>query len=251
MGAALGAELVGRGHRVVWASDGRSAATARRAGDAGLEDVGTGAELVSRSDVVLSVCPPHAAGDVAKSVVGLDGIYVDANAVSPATAREIGGTAESAGAVFVDGGIVGSPPTEPGAARLYLSGERAGEIAALFDRTLVDARVISGEPGAASAMKVVYAAWTKGTAAMLLAIRELAREENVEAALLAEWRFSIPELLERWERAADSAKAKGWRWTAEMEEIAATFAAHGLPDGFHLAAADVFRRHEWRHVAQS
>jgi 3-hydroxyisobutyrate dehydrogenase-like beta-hydroxyacid dehydrogenase len=251
MGAALGAVLAGRGHSVVWASDGRSAETRRRAEEARLGDVSTVAELVARSDVVLSVCPPHAARDVAESVVGFDGLYVDANAVAPATARELGATIEAAGAAFVDGGIVGSPPREAGTTRLYLSGERADEIADLLGDTVVETRVVSGEAGAASAVKAAYAGWTKGSAALLLAIRELARAEDVEPALLDEWRLSIPELPERSERAAASAQAKGWRWIGEMEEIAAAFAVHGLPDGFHRAAADVYRRSEWQRAARS
>jgi hypothetical protein len=88
---------------------------------------------------------------------------------------------------------------------------------------------------------MAYAAWTKGTAAMLLAIRALAEAEGVEDELLEEWRVSQPDLPERARRAAASADAKGWRWIAEMEEIAATFAAAGQPDGFHRAAAEVFR----------
>ncbi len=89
---------------------------------------------------------------------------------------------------------------------------------------------------------MTYAAWTKGTAALLLAIRAVADAEGVEAELVDEWRISLPELEEAWGRAARSAEAKGWRWIGEMEEIAATFAAAGLPDGFHRAAAEVFRR---------
>ena len=251
MGAALGAALAGRGPTVVWASADRSDDTRRRAEEAGLEDVRSTDELIRRSDVVLSVCPPHAARAVAASVVGLAGIYVDANAVAPATAREIGATIESGGAAFVDGGIVGPPPREDGTTRLYLSGARAHEVADLFAGTVVEARVVSEESGAASAVKAAYAAWTKGTAAMLLAIRELARAESVEPALLDEWRLSLPDLPERLERAERSAGAKGWRWVGEMEEIAAAFSANGLPDGFHRAAAEVFRASEWRHAVPS
>jgi Domain of unknown function (DUF1932) len=89
---------------------------------------------------------------------------------------------------------------------------------------------------------MVYAAWSKGTAALLLAIRAVARAEGVEDALLYEWQESIPELPGRSLRAATSAGRKGWRWSGEMEEIASTFAAAGLPDGFHEAAAEVYRR---------
>jgi len=231
MGAAVGAVLRGQGHRVLWASDGRSAETRARADEAGLEDVGA-ISHVAEAAVVFSVCPPHAALDVARSA-RFGGVYVDANAVSPATAAKVSDVVDE----FVDGGIVGSPPREPGTTRLYLSGERAAEVAALFTGSVLDARVVSN----ASAVKMAYAAWTKGTAAMLLAIRELARREGVEEPLLAEWDLSQPELRERHARALRSAEAKGWRWVGEMEEIAATFEADGLPGGFHRAAAEIYR----------
>ena len=240
MGAALGRALRGRAHEVVWASEGRSPETCRRADDAGLRDVATVAAVVREANVILSVCPPHAAVEVARSVTGFGGLFVDANAISPATTREV---ADAAGAArFVDGGIVGAPPVERGATRLYLSGPDASEVSGLFEGTLVDARVLSDEVGAASAMKLVYAAWTKGTAALLLAIRAVARAEGVEDALVEEWSESLPHLSERSRAAARSAGRKGWRWDYEMEEIAATFAAAGVPDGFYRAAAEVFRR---------
>jgi 3-hydroxyisobutyrate dehydrogenase-like beta-hydroxyacid dehydrogenase len=238
MGAAVGRALRESGHRVLWASTGRSAETAARAEQAGLEDVGTVTELSRVSTVILSVCPPHAALGVARSVGWFEGLYVDANAVSPSTAREIATLVEH----FVDGGIVGPPPREAGGTRLYLAGPSAEDAAALFADTALEPRVVSREPGDASAVKMAYAAWTKGTAALLLAIRALARAEGVEDALLDEWRLSLPELPERCEAAARSAGSKGWRWVAEMEEIASTFAAADLPDGFHQAAAEIFRR---------
>jgi 3-hydroxyisobutyrate dehydrogenase-like beta-hydroxyacid dehydrogenase len=231
MGSAVGAVLRSQGFRVVWASEGRSVETRTRAEAAGLEDVES-VEAVAQSEVVFSICPPHAALEVARSAT-FDGVYVDANAVSPATSARVA----AAVGEFVDGGIVGSPPREPGTTRLYLSGERAGTVAELFDGSALDARVVSN----ASAVKMTYAAWTKGTAAMLLAIRELAVREGVEAALLEEWELSQPELSERFARAERSAEAKCWRWVGEMEEIAATFEAAGLPGGFHRAAAEVYR----------
>jgi 3-hydroxyisobutyrate dehydrogenase-like beta-hydroxyacid dehydrogenase len=238
MGSAVGACLRGAGHSVLWASEGRSPETSSRAEAAGLEDAGTVDEVARRSDVILSVCPPHAALDVARSIASFEGVFVDANAVSPSTAREIAGA--TAG-TFVDAGIIGPPPREAGSTRFYLAGPEAEAVAALFADTELDPRVVSDEPGAASALKMAYAAWTKGTAAMLLAIGELARREEVEPALLDEWRLSLPELVDRSAAAALSAERKGWRWVGEMEEIASTFAAAGLPDGFHRAAAEVFR----------
>jgi 3-hydroxyisobutyrate dehydrogenase-like beta-hydroxyacid dehydrogenase len=254
MGAAVGQCLVGAGHRVLWVPEGRSPATAARARAAGLTAAEGGlAEIVRRCEVVVSVCPPHAALGLAREVAGFGGVYVDANAISPGTAREVAGIVEAGGASYVDGGIIGTPPVAPGFIRLYLSGARAGEVERLFAGSDADVRVIDDGPGApgssgvvgsfgASAVKMAYASWTKGSAALLLAARTLARAEGVEEALLAEWGISQPGLAERSVRAAGSAAAKGWRWVAEMEEIAAAMAAAGLPDGFHLAAAEIYRR---------
>jgi 3-hydroxyisobutyrate dehydrogenase-like beta-hydroxyacid dehydrogenase len=241
MGAAIGARLRERGHDGVWAGEGRSAATADRAARAGLRDVGSPAALAGAADLVLSVCPPHAALDVARAAAAPGGLFVDANAVSPATTLAIRDVVEGAGGRFVDGGIVGPPPEREGTTRLFLSGPEAGTVAAAFAGAAVQTVVLGPEPGRASALKMAYAAWTKGTAAMLLAIRATARATGVEEALLAEWARSQPDAPGRSEDAAAAAAAKGWRWIAEMEEIAATFAAAGQPDGFHRAAAEVYR----------
>jgi 3-hydroxyisobutyrate dehydrogenase-like beta-hydroxyacid dehydrogenase len=243
MGAAVGQVLAAVGHQVLWVPEGRSAASAARAAAAGLTAAGGLAVLVRRADVIVSVCPPHAAIEVARGVAGFGGVYVDANAVSPGTAREIAAIVEAGGASYVDGGIIGTPPVAPGFIRLYLSGARAGEVQRLFAGGPADARVIGGDGSvAASAVKMAYASWTKGSAALLLAARALARAEGVEDALLAEWDISQPGLAERSGRAAGSAAAKGWRWVAEMEEIAGAMAAAGLPEGFHQAAAEIYRR---------
>jgi 3-hydroxyisobutyrate dehydrogenase-like beta-hydroxyacid dehydrogenase len=244
MGAAVGQCLTAAGHTVLWASEGRGPQTAARARAAGLADAGTAAEVADRADVIFSVCPPHAALDVAWAVQGFGGLYVDANAISPATAREVALMVEEGGATYVDGGIIGMPPppVTGGGTRLYLSGPEAGAVRGLFDGTAVDARVIEGGPWSASTIKMAYAAWTKGTAALLLAAQALARAGGVEDALLAEWAMSQPSLAGRSRGAARSASTKGWRWVAEMEEIAASMAAAGLPDGFHQAAAEIFRR---------
>jgi 3-hydroxyisobutyrate dehydrogenase-like beta-hydroxyacid dehydrogenase len=243
MGAAIGQCLVAAGHRVLWVPDGRSPASAARAAAAGLTAVDSGLRgLIRQADVIVSVCPPHAALGVARQVAGFGGVYVDANAVSPATAQEIARIVAAGGASYVDGGIIGTPPVAPGFIRLYLSGTRAGDVQRLFAGSEVDARVIPGSRTAASAVKMAYASWTKGSAALLLAARALARAEGVEDDLLDEWATSQRGLAERSILAAGSAAAKGWRWVAEMEEIAAAMAAVGLPEGFHLAAADVYRR---------
>lgn len=244
MGATIGAAASTSGARVLWASSQRSAATRARAKQAGLIDAETLVEAVHQSEVVLSVCPPHAAVDLARIVAATNfkGIYVDANAISRATAQEVGKIVTASGASFVDGGIIGSPVKQAGTTRLYLSGEHAAEIAALFSRSMVDARAIGAEPGAASALKVAYAAWTKCTDALVLAIRAYAEHEGVDHALLDEWRISQPALEKKCSRAAAVAVPKAWRYVGEMREIAEAFEAAGLPGGFHNAAAEICER---------
>jgi 3-hydroxyisobutyrate dehydrogenase-like beta-hydroxyacid dehydrogenase len=223
MGAVVGACA---GGEVVWASEGRSAASRARAAE--FRDVSTAAALVAEADVILSICPPHAAVDVARACAAFTGIYVDANAISPQRAQEVAALQPR----FVDGGIVGGPPTEPGTT-LYLSGDEAETVAGLFAGSPLATRVVVN----ASAVKMAYAAWSKGTTAMLLAIRDVARANGVED----EWRLAAPELAEQLPRAEGAKAKKGWRWIGEMEEIADTFAAAGQPEGFHRAAAEVYR----------
>src|SRR5215468_3547269 len=141
MGAAVGKCLTSRGHTVLWASEGRSAATVARAGAAGLKDAGTVASVAADAEMILSVCPPHTATDVAWAVHGFGGLYVDANAISPGTAREVAQMITDSGGRYVDGGIIGPPPVQPGTTRLYLSGPGAGKVQAVFAGTDVDARI--------------------------------------------------------------------------------------------------------------
>lgn len=244
MGVTIGAAAATSGSQVVWASNGRSSATRKRADNAGLKDVANVDDAVRQSEVVLSVCPPHAAVDVAKEVASMNfrGVYVDANAVSRATAEEIGAIVTKAGAAFVDGGIIGSPVKQAGTTRLYLSGDHAEEIARLFTASMLDARAIGKEPGAASALKMAYAAWTKCTDVLVLTIRAFAAHEGVDQALLEEWRISQAALEKKCERAAAIAVPKAWRYVGEMREIAEAFEAAGLPSGFHNAAAEICER---------
>jgi hypothetical protein len=206
MGAAVG-NLVDAD--VIWCSEGRSDATRERA--KAFRNVSFD-ELLS-ADVLLSVVPPHAALDVARSTQGFGGIYVDANAISPMRAQEIAALHPR----YVDGAIIGGPD-DP---QLYLS-----------EAVFPSARVVRNP----SALKMAFAAWSKGSAAMLLAIEHVARHYDVFDDL--PW---DEELRDRLARAHRSAESKGWRWIGEMEEIADTFAAAGAPDGFHRAAAEVYR----------
>lgn len=268
MGAAVGRVLADAGHRVAWASAGRSAASRQRAAAAGLEDAGTLQALAARAEMILSICPPHAAAEVAQQVAAarFTGLYAECNAISPRRTRTVEATLTAAGAACVDGGIVGGPPSSGGQApggapsggtpstgpapggpaaagvartSLYLSGACAGRVAACFPAGRLRAVVLSDRIGAASALKMCYAANTKGTSALLAAILALAEREGVREALERQWGEGMTGTAHR--RAAESAR-KAWRFEGEMREIAATFTESGLPGGFHEAAAQIYER---------
>ncbi len=240
MGASVGAAAAGNGHRVLWLPQDRSQATIERARRGALTDCDSLATMAGEADIILSVCPPHAADDVARDVsdAGFRGIFVEGNAIAPARTRRI--QAAMPQGELVDGGLIGGPAwTSDAATRFYLSGTNAARVASLFDGSPLEARVISAEVGAASALKMVFAAYTKGTTALLTAILAVAEGQGVRDDLEAQWG---PEFTARTHRQVVGNTAKAWRFAGEMEEIAATFAGSGLPDGFHLAAAAVFSR---------
>jgi 3-hydroxyisobutyrate dehydrogenase-like beta-hydroxyacid dehydrogenase len=242
MGASVGAAARSNAHTVLWASTGRTASTWARARRANLEDAGTVSALVKASEIVLSVCPPHAAEEVAREVMhlGFSGIYVECNAISPDRTRFIQRIVEDAGAHYVDGGIIGGPAwTREAKTRLYLSGPRAEEVATCFVGSPLETPVISDRIGAASALKMGYAAFTKGTTALLTAILGLVEKEGVRAELARQWGDAFTTQTVR-RVCANTAKA--WRFVGEMHEIAATFQGAGLPGGFHQAAAEVYER---------
>lgn len=244
MGASVGACARAAGHRVLWVSEGRSADSTARAQAAGLEAIGSLGAALSESDVVLAICPPHAAIDTANTVAAarFTGLYVDGNAIAPATARKVGDIVQGAGARFGDGGIIGPPAKKSGTTRMYFSGAHASEAASLFSGTLLTAVALDGPDEAASSLKMCYASWTKGTIALLANIRALAGTLHVEDALLNEWNTSQAGLAERSESSVRRSAFKAWRWIAELNEVADTFEDAGLPDGFHRAAAQVYER---------
>ncbi|NKC12540.1 MAG: DUF1932 domain-containing protein [Gammaproteobacteria bacterium] len=246
MGAALGAALATR-HDTLWVAQGRGASSRARAETGGLREVATLARGLQQADIVFSVVPPASAQDTAAAVArhGYQGVYVDANAVSPATGQAVARTVQAVGARAVDGGIIGPPPQQRGDTRLYLSGPGAAGVAALLEGALFEAIVLNEEAGstAASALKMAYAGWTKASSALLLNVRALARAAGVEQALLDEWAISMPDLPQRSERSATANAHKAWRFVGEMHEIADTMASQeGLPEEFHRAAAALWER---------
>ena len=242
MGVSIAAAAQTAGNSCLWLPDGRGAATRARAEEHGLTPAASFDEIVV-CPAIVSVCPPHAAVDVAATVAaaGFAGIYVDGNAVSPMTARQVAATVEAAGARYVDGGIVGPPAWQPGTC-LYLSGPAAGDVAALFQGSVLETQVLSDGTDTASALKMVYAARTKGTTALLAAVMAAAENLGVRGALEARLAAEDAALPGRIAGRIEAAAPKAWRWIAEMEEIAATLRAAGTEGGFHDAAAALYRQ---------
>lgn len=244
MGASIAASARAAGHDVLWASAGRSAATRQRAAENDLREVSTLNELCAACDVILCVCPPHAAEAVADAVIGagFSGLYCEGNAISPQKARSIGERMGAAGIDFVDGSIVGPPAWGAGTTRFYLSGPSAGKVAALFTGTLTEAIAIGDEVGKASALKMTFAALTKGSTALLSAIYGVAENLGVRAELEREWAMRSTEAVTQRRDQVRGVTSKAWRFAGEMQEIAATFELAGLPPGFFEAAFEVYSR---------
>jgi 3-hydroxyisobutyrate dehydrogenase-like beta-hydroxyacid dehydrogenase len=244
MGTSVAAATVNSGHEVYWASENRSDKTRQRAVEQKLIDTGSLPQLCRTCEIILSVCPPHAAEHVAILVAetGFEGFYLDANAISPERAKKISLLMEEKNIHFVDGSIIGGPAWRPGETWLYLSGADAGVIANCFKNGPLETKILGNEVGKASALKMCYAAYSKGSTALIAAVLAAAEALGVREELYQQWDSDDPSLAEQLNRRVKRATAKAWRFEGEMREIAATFRDAGLPNGFHAAAAEVYRR---------
>ncbi len=244
MGVSIAASAINNGHHVYWASQGRSADTRQRAEEHHLIDAGTLEALCKTCSIMLSVVPPGAAENVADQVAtqGFEGTFADLNAISPQRAQRIGQRLESDGIEFVDGGIIGPPAWRPRTTWLCLSGRNSNTIAACFTNGPLQTETLSDRVGDGSALKMCYGAYTKGHTALIAGVLGTAGNLGVRESLMRRWaddgsgldKSAAPRVVRITDRA--------WRWVAEMEEIAATFAAANEPRGFHEAAGDIYRR---------
>jgi len=248
MGAGLAARLTARGARVRTVLAGRSEASVARAKAAGVATVDSDRELLDGADFALSVVPPGEAGNLARRLapalqaVARKPAYIDCNAISPKTAREVAEIVAKTVAHFADGGIVGAPPKGNDAGpRIYVSGPAAETAMALRAHGL-DMRLLTGDVTAASALKLSYASLTKGLVALGVDMILSAREAGVDDALMKELSASQPQILAWLARQVPRMYPKAYRWVAEMDEIAQHYA--DLPDRgeIHAGAARMYER---------
>jgi 3-hydroxyisobutyrate dehydrogenase-like beta-hydroxyacid dehydrogenase len=246
MGQAVGALLVHGGVRVLTCVAGRSERTRSLARAAGFIEIPTLDALVRESELLLSIVPPAQAVAVARDVAAALGAtgghltYVDCNAIAPRTAREVAAVIASTGSGFVDAGIVGGPPRDAPSPRFYASGPDRAHFGMLADAGL-DVRLLGDEVGEASAVKMCYAALTKGTTAIATELLVAARKLGVYDTLIAELRDSQATQAKRMADAVPAMPGKAHRWIAEMEEIARTFEDVGLTPLIFQGAAEMYR----------
>lgn len=225
MGSAVAARLTSHGIEVRTSLMHRSAASIARAQVAAMKDAAD-ADLVE-ADLIMSIVPPGEALALAERLAPAlreakgSPVYVDCNAVSPATVLHVAQVVHKAGITFVDGGIIGPPP-EPNSSktRIYLSGPEARK-AAVLEQYGLSMPIQPGPIGAASAMKMSYAGITKGFTALGAAMMLAASRAGTAEALVAEMRISQPALLNWLSTQMPRMHSKAYRWVAEMEEIAA------------------------------
>lgn len=244
MGVSIAASAINSGHDVYWVSQGRSVKTRSRAEKHNLIEIISLLQLCQSTEIIFSICPPHVAEDVAKEVIdqGFKGYYLDANAVSPQRATRIGRTMEAQGIRFIDGGIIGGPAWTPKETWLYLSGKDADIIKDCFVHGPLETKIIGNEIGKASALKMCYAAYSKGTTALLSAILATAESLGVRNELYQQWGMDNSGFVKQAEGRTTRVTSKAWRFEGEMHEIASTFQKAGLPSGFHEAAAEIYHR---------
>ena len=244
MGICVAATVQNSGHEVYWASEGRSLQSRERAEKYNLSDAGSLATLCETCTAIISVCPPHAAEEVAEQALAnsFQGVYLDVNAISPQRTIRIGQLMRKAGVDFVDGGIIGLPVWERGQTWLYLSGAMAQKVAAFCAAGPLETSVVGDNIGKASALKMCYAAYTKGTTALLGGILATAEVLGVRGELETQWSRDWPDFGEQAGERLRNVTTKAWRFAGEMAEIAATFREAGLPGEFHAAAEMIYQR---------
>ncbi len=244
MGISLAAAALENLPQVFWCSEGRSSATRERAERHGLTEIYTLSEFCATCDLIIGVCPPHAAEAQASTLITqkFKGTYVEANAIAPTKVRQIAEELASAGIACIDGGIIGLPAWKKGSTWLYLSGANLEQVTQCFSKGFLQVKMLGPDIGQASALKMCFAAWNKGNTALLAAILGSAETHGVRAELEQQWDTFTPGFTKQTHSRMTGTARKAWRFAGEMEEIAATLQHSGMPPEFFLGAAEIYRR---------
>lgn len=244
MGIFVAATLKRSGHEVLWLSEGRSPSSRDRAEEHSLREISSLSEFCQQAELIVSVCPPHGAEELAQSVLDehFQGAFIDCNPLTPRRVELLGESFNSRQIPFTDGGIIGNPDWENETTMLYLSGPAAEQQTSLFKEGPLQVTSLDDKIGRASALKLSYAAYTKGGTALISAILALAESHGVREVLEKQWASDWPGFEAQAQRRARGVTRKAWRFAGEMEIISEAFRDAGLPGDFHAAAAKLYHR---------
>ena len=246
MGHAVGQVLSESGIDVITCTDGRSQRTKNLAEMAGLRQVATLEDMVIQADLVLSIMVPSKAMSFVREISPhfesskTPTNFADCNAVSPQSALAMAEVINQAGGKFIDGGIIGTAPTKGDTPRFYVSGPDASLVMELDGRGII-VKAIGNKVGQASGIKMCYAALTKGTNTLHVALLTAASRMGLTDDLRKEFEFSQKSHLAAMEKGISRLPANAHRWIGEMEEIAATFENLGVTPNFHKGAAEIYK----------
>ena len=246
MGHVIGSVIVEKGYRVITFLEGRSDETRIRAERAHMEDVASLENLISEAEYILSIMPPgnalDFAGEVAKIMrhVGAAPVFVDCNAVSPATTFEIGLLMAEAEANYIKVGIIGPPPGKGVTTKFYASGPDTNLLQFLHGDG-ISYRPLGKEITRAAAIKMCYAAMTKGTMTLHTAVLTAGELLGIGDELQAEISDSQKFHWDLMNRRVPFYAADAGRWAGEMDQISETFSDVGISGNLHRGAADIFR----------
>jgi len=233
MGQAVAVVLRGQGHRVVTTLSDRSEQTAQRCNTAGIEVLSDSGQVVHEADVFMSLVPPSAAAAIAGQYCRFadsapnGAIYVDLNSIGPQSAIRIAERLAACGVAFVDGAINGLAKNLQTSGTLFLSGSRARDVAALFNRTL-RTEILGERPGQASAMKMFLSGLSKGICALFVESALAAEHYGMLDAMTANTSRIYPQIMAIVERLLPTYAEHAARRAVEMRELEQTIAEAGL-----------------------
>lgn len=246
MGHAVGRVLAEHGVDIMTCLAGRSERTHRLASAAGFTEMPTLEDLVCEADLVLSILVPVDAEAIACQLAGAlkatgaQPYIADCNAISPMRSAKIETIIQSAGGRFIDASIIGPPPGQGAPPRFYVSGIHA-EVMLPLDGKGIVVKSLGETIGRASGIKMCYAALTKGTSTLQVALLTAAESMGLTEELRQELAYSQAAALQSMESTIPRLPSNAHRWVGEMEEIASTFAQVGVTSHFHLGAAAIYR----------
>ena len=243
MGSEIGRYLVMNDLEVISVYEGRSEISKKRASKYKIRDAGSIEQFCKISDLVISIIPPDKAIETANLYTSYKNkygqIYCDLNAISTITAKKIKLLLDEKKIDYVDGAIMGGPPTENYSPRIYLSGKLSEKLNFLNGKG-IELMVLKGSDFKASATKMVYASITKGSKALVAGALIAAKKNNVYDELMEELKYSEEYFSLVAKNQIPSIKHKAYRWVGEMNEISLTYKESGLTGGFHSEAENVY-----------